>query len=182
MKGAPLGDVLSGIGIAVEIVGIGLAGRGLYLTWKDNVPQEKQVGQLLRMFFAAVRRRLRRRTQVTAGVATAWAVAAEAHGVGTVTPSLRSLTSEMSRPELISSLTHNFEALKRITVEMQAELGAAKHENAQEARRLATELSATQAGLTEQAKTLVVEGVPMAVAGLVVTMVGLLLQGIGTFV
>jgi hypothetical protein len=102
--------VLSGIGILIEIVGIGLAGRGLYLTWKDNVPPEKQVGQLLRTFFAAVRRRLRRRKQVTAGIATAWAVSGAAHAVGVVTPPLHLLTLEMSQAELLRAIAQNFQA------------------------------------------------------------------------
>lgn len=182
LEGEPLGNLLSGVGIAVEMVGIGLAGRGLYLTWKDNVPPEKQVSQLLRSFWTAVRRRLRRRTSVTAGVATARGVANDAHAVGIVTPPLRPLTLDLSRAELLDAISHNFEALVQMSVATQVELGKARHENAQTTKQLRTEVAEAHVKLTDDAKALVVEGVPLAVFGLFVTLFGLLLQGVGTFV
>lgn len=177
-----MGNLLSGVGIAVEIVGIGLAGRGLYLTWKDNVPPEKQVSQLLRSFWAAVRRRLRRRTTVTTGIATAWGVANDAQAIGTVTPPLRPMTVDLSRADLIEAVSHNFNVLVQTSVETQVELSKARHENAQTTRQLRTELAEAHVKLTDDAKALVVEGVPLAVFGLSVTLLGLLLQGVGTFV
>ncbi len=69
-----------------------------------------------------------------------------------------------------------------MTIETQGQLGAARHESAQAAQKLADDLAAAQTEMAEQAKTLVVDGVPMAVAGLMVTLIGLLLQGVGTFV
>jgi len=176
-----MGKALNLAGILIEIIGICIAGRGLYLTWKDNVPEEKQVRQLLRRFWATTKRRLRRRKTVTVGIATSWGVAMDAQAIGVVTPPMKALTLELSPAELVRAISQNFDALIRMSVEAQTQLAQTRNETAQSVKKLQAEIAEAHTSLGEQAKSLVVEGVPLAVSGLAITVVGLLLQGAGVF-
>lgn len=163
------------LGFALEGCGFVLAARGLLQTWQANAGDRQFFSPRFQRIFAWVRVHLLRKPGVPAATATftAQRQARDALFVGVVE---RASTDEMTVEERL-------EVIHDISVEARREASAAVAAVEKEARErraavtaIESRLDVTSKELTAHAERLVVDGVPLAVAGLVSAAAGLTLQ------
>lgn len=157
-------------GYALEVLGIGLTARGLYRAWQDNADGRPflppRVG-------AAVRRLLRR--------------GPERHYLGTVSGTMNlsgnatgfaSATVDPEAPvaEQIAAVAENARRAQKAAAEAMAAVHAEQRRREKAVRDLTQQVESVRTAAERRSRQLVVEGIPMAVAGLGFVLLGFFVQ------
>lgn len=158
------------VGYAAEVVGLGMAMRGLYRTWVANAPERPLFPSLAQ--FRARHHRPQDITMHPSGTASG-AGSGNITVAATATGKAGPLGLERRLAELRDEITR---LRSEVRAQALAEEGSRRQEETASARRGVSERDAE---IEASPVRLTVDGIPLAVKGLGLTVIGLLLQALG---
>ena len=159
------------LGYVAEVVGLGMAMRGLYMTWSANAP-----GRPLWPAWARLRARFRRGRHIRIEVSDG--AGSSDSGLVTFSGQATGLAPPLTTEERVAQLGKEFERLR-------SDLGGVQAAVGREGRRREQDIAVLRADMTDRddqvralAVRLAVDGIPLAISGLLLTVIGLVLQAL----
>lgn len=175
---AAMRNALFVIGFVIEAAGLTLTAIGLWRTWRANTDGREPLWPWLRrcsdfLLYKVLRRK---REPITLSVGTGRI----GHRAGSATVyGHQPLSDEMTIDQKIEAVQANALSALDSAARAHSAVGKERSEREHALKGFEERISGTEADLRDYAKRLVVDGIPMAVSGLVVTGVGLLVQTVG---
>jgi hypothetical protein len=167
------------LGFLLELGGLGMAARGFWATWRDNADGRPFLPlwvRRLRQWFRVRILRQPRTHPVGTSRRTAWdTMAIDDHAQVALL-----LTEDQTLEQKVEAVQQN--ALRALEDASQARVAVTSEQRAREQaiRELTSRLEGAEVTLTTHAKGLVVDGIPTAVAGLVLAALGLIFQALAS--
>lgn len=166
------------LGFLIEALGLGLTGTGLWQTWRANAAGRDFLPARVRRWVDWVKHSVLRRPRPSISV-SANAVLPPLEMVGHITAK-QTFTEYMTIDEKVNVVQANALAALQSAGNLASELRAERRQRSESDDRLSARIQGTEHQVREFARSMVVDGIPLAVLGVVLTTIGLLLQTIAS--
>jgi hypothetical protein len=171
--------VVLSCGLFLELVGLGVAARGLWQTWKANAPDRpffpSWVYQSSSWIQSKLLRRKPRTQKVSGHVRATWGFEGKAEG-----RVWEGFTDEMTLEQMVEVAQSNAIEARKEADEARRAVETERAEREAAMAGVDSRLRGTDEELRSFARNLVVDGVPIAVMGLTLAAVGLVMQGVAS--
>jgi hypothetical protein len=165
------------VGFALELCGLGCAGNGLVKTWRANAPGRVMYPQWSSTIHHALARvGIRQTHTVSSSRSTSWDTDAVTVTEDAYVTQL--LTAEMTTDDRIEAVQANAVHALEAAVEARQRMASEQRARERDVDDLRRKITQSEQTTSHLAKSLVVDGVPLAVFGLWLAFAGLVLQAV----